>query len=262
MMLPLLSASRVVFQSVDMALVHGDCRDMRELKDEVVHMVIADPPFNLGRGRFDYGEETNEAKTPEEYGRWTEEWMREALRVLKPGGHLYAFMPEKWMKIWLPGAPEPFHFMPWCKTMSSYLGNERTWNRASELLFWHWKGGKITTFNKSWTFEGDRDWVQGNIAVGEVERQRARKGHPTPRPTWLYEHFIRKCTNPGDLVLDPFLGTGTGGIACRRLARYFVGYDINLKFIRAAAKHLSEMAMPMFRQMELEIPAQEEMSVR
>jgi len=256
----LLGTDRVVYQNEDMTLIQGDCRDMWELRDKMVDLIFTDPPFNLGRSRFDYGEGTNEAMNPEEYGRWTGEWMREALRVLKPGGHLFALLPEKWMKYWLPGAPEPFHFCPWAKTMSAYLGNEMTFNRASELIFWHWKGGKIKTFDKSWTFEGDRDWVQGPVAVGEVERQRARKGHPTPRPTWLYVRFIAKCTNPGDLVLDPFLGTGTGGVACRRLHRNFVGYDINGKYVKAAAAHLSGLAMPMVRQMGLEIPAQEELS--
>lgn len=259
----LLGRDRVVFEDETMALIHGDCRQMWELSDGSVDMVFADPPFNLGRGRFDYGEGTNEAMKPEEYGRWTKAWMRDVLRVLKTGGHLFALMPEKWMKYWLPDAPEPFHFLPWCKTMSSYLGNERTFNRASELIFWHWKGGKITTFHKSFTFEGDRDWVMGNIAVGEVERQRARKGHPAPRPSWLYERYIAKCTNPGDTVLDPFLGSGTGGVACRKLGRLFIGYDINRSFVKAAASHLGQQpfSLEFFGQERFDIPAQERMDV-
>ncbi len=257
----LLKTDRIVYQDDDMALIHGDCRAMRELPDKSVDMIFTDPPFNLGKGRFDYGEETNESMTGPEYGCWTGEWMEEALRVLKRGGHFLSLMPEKWIKFWLPGAPEPFHFLPWCKTMSSYLGNEMTYNRASELIFWHWKGGKITTFNKAWTFHGDRDWFMGNVAVGEVQKQRTRKGHPAPRPIWLYERFVRKLTNPGDVVLDPFMGTGTGGIACKRLGRFFVGYEISEKYAASAAKHLSAMPKPMFEQAPLDIPAQGELSV-
>jgi len=263
-MIELLSTDRVVYQDGTMALLHGDCRQMSELKSGSIDLVFADPPFNLGRGRFNYGAETDEAMPPEEYGRWTGEWMLEARRVLKRGGHLFALMVEKWMKYWLPYAPDPFHFLPWCKTMSSYLGDERTFNRASELIFWHWKGGKIKTFNKSHTFDGDKDWVMGPIAVGEVERQRGRKGHPAPRPTWLYEHFISKCSQPGDIVLDPFLGSGTGGVAARKLGRRFIGYDTNREYVEAARAHLCQQgfSLEFYGQIQLEIPDQEEMSVR
>lgn len=246
---------RLVYQDESLALFAADCRDMQELPDNSINLVITDPPFNV---YVDYGMDTDDHQQPEAYGAWTREWLQEVERVLQPGGQLFALLPYKWMKTWLPHFPEPWHTLAWVKTTPLYLAQEKTFIRGWEPIFWHVKGQKMpTTWHKAYTYEGDRDWFIGPNAVGETRRVGWKQDHPTPRPDWLYERLIQKCSNPGDVVLDPFFGTGTGGAAARKLGRRFIGYDIKREYVEAAALHLSQQAFPT-DWMELAEPVEKE----
>lgn len=119
------STERTLLNHRDLALLHGDCRDMWEVPCDSVDLVVTDPPFNVG---FDYGEETNDRQPSGDYLAFTEGWLTEVMRVLKPGGQLYAIMPLKWIDGWLPMVSHlKWHILPWCRTMA-HLHREQTYS--------------------------------------------------------------------------------------------------------------------------------------
>lgn len=172
--------ARVLYQDERTALIHGDVQEMAEVPDDAVDLIVTDPPFNIG---VKYGTAFKDRRSPSLYGAWTGEWLRECLRVLKPGGQLYSLMPLKWMPMWITYVPEPFHILAWCKTMA-HLHREKTYIRAWEPVLWLVKGGGLpATFHPR---EGEElDWFTGVNAVGESRRIPQKRRHPTPRPDWL-----------------------------------------------------------------------------
>ena len=118
-------------------------------------------------------------------------------------------------------------------------------------------------------FEEDKDWLIGTSAVAEAEAVRLKKRHPTPRPDWLYEYLMVRASEPGMVVLDPMMGSGTGAYVARKLGRQFVGYDINRDYVDLSAQRVAQAPMAMepvaeglgFRQAELLFKWQEPVAV-
>jgi DNA modification methylase len=260
---------RVVYRQEGLALIHGDAREMRELPAESVDLVITDPPFNVSFS--DYGGGVKDSLSAEEYGRWTGEWLSECVRVLKDGGQLYAIMPLKWLAHWLPQVPGRWHMLAWCKTMA-HLHREKTYIRAWEPILWMVKGERPNVLRRSYRFEEDKDWFIGTSAVAEAEAVRLKKRHPTPRPDWLYEYFVIRASEPGMVVLDPMMGSGTGAYVARKLGRQFVGYDINRDYVELSAQRVAQATLALealdeeiagsFRQQELLLKWQETIPTR
>lgn len=241
---PVRPSERILYHQDGVTLIHGDCRWMRELDDETVDLIITDPPFNVGFSS--YGGGVNDRLSPEAYATWTREWIQECLRVLVPGGQIYALMPVKSMPWWLGEIRDLWdihhgHYLAWCKTMAN-LHQEATFIRAHEPVLWLTKGGRPNVFHREFRFPADADWFKGSSAIGEVETQPFRKAHPTPRPTWLVEKFMLLASDPGMVVLDPMLGSGTTAWVSRRLGRRCVGYDINAGYLELARRWLAQPA--------------------
>lgn len=239
-------SGRTLYHADDLDLIHGDCRQMVELPDGFVDLIVVDPPFNVsgihGRRVFVYGGEAEPDDRPlADYIEWTGEWLAECLRVLRPGGQLYALMPIKWMPWWLPLVQDlKWHLLPWVKTMA-FLHRANTYLRAWEPVLWLVKDGARHSLKRTYHFADDKDWLIGATAVGESEHKRLKKRHPTPRPDWVYEYFIVRSSEPGMVVLDPMMGSGTSGRVARSLGRRFVGYEVTRKYVDLSALMIADV---------------------
>jgi len=247
-------------------ILPGDCiAAMRSLPDKCVDLVFADPPYNLQLG--------GELNRPDgshvdavtdhwdrfasfaEYDAFTRDWLAECKRVLKPDGALWVI--GSYHNIYRVGATlQDLGFwilndIIWRKTnpMPNFRGTRFT--NAHETLIWASMGEKaryhfnyraMKTLNDELQMRSD--WVIPLCGGPERLKENGHKAHPTQKPEALLYRIMLATTEPGDVVLDPFFGTGTTGAVARRLRRQWIGCEREDSYRRIALERI-EAALPL-----------------
>ncbi len=230
-------------------LVAGDAAtEMARLRTESVDLIIADPPYNLGKN---YGNNID-LKTARDYRSFTAAWLRESVRILKPGGSLYCFMGVRFIARLYLMLEEEFSLTPqgwitWHYTQG--MGRKRGFSPRHEDILWFSKGPDACFnlddvrvpqkyFRKRNNMAGANPgdvWQFSHVHYCAAERL----PHPTQKPEALLERIVRASSCPGDLVLDPFLGSGTTARVASVLGRSSIGIDINPDYIDMAKARLA-----------------------
>lgn len=249
-------------------IVCGDCREVFPERQKIrPRLIFADPPFNIGHGYRGF----NDKMTPDEYATFTEQWIRAMADCLADDGTLCVHGPDHVAELALPVLKAcGLTRVEWCIWhyrfgqcgRSSLIDSKchllvyardpknRVWNpdqilvasdRASKY------GDKRTESSSTpglrvpfdvWGIPSDGPYwgrVQGN----NVER---REGHPNQLPEVYLERVIKAWSNPGDLVSDPFCGSGTTGTVAVALGRRFFGTDVSLESVTSTLARISEGA--------------------
>ena len=245
---------------VDM-LVEGDCIElMRSWPEESVDMIFADPPYNLQlKGELHRPNNTrvdgvdndwDRFDTFGAYDRFTFDWLSAARRLLKPNGTLWVigsyhniFRVGKSLQdigYWI------LNDVVWVKTnpMPNFKG--RRFTNAHETMIWCSKFPESRyTFNyESMKALNDdlqmrSDWVLPICSGNErLKGEDGAKAHPTQKPEALLHRVIMAASNPGDIVLDPFSGTGTTAAVSKRLGRRFIGIERQKDYLAVARERL------------------------
>ncbi|QNO27441.1 site-specific DNA-methyltransferase [Sphingopyxis sp. OPL5] len=248
------------------SILQGDCVEMmRSLPAASVDMIFADPPYNLQLGgdlhRPDgsqvdaVNDEWDKFDSLATYDRFTHAWLAEAKRILKPGGSIWVI--GSYHNIFRVGAALQdrgywiLNDVVWRKAnpMPNFKGTRFT--NAHETLIWASMGEKAKyTFNyRAMKTLNDElqmrsDWLIPICAGQERLKKGGHKVHPTQKPEALLYRILLACSNPGDVILDPFFGTGTTGAVAKRLGRHYIGIEREDDYI-AAAKERIEMALPL-----------------
>lgn len=243
----------------------GDCiEQMRSLPSNSIDMVFADPPYNLqlsgeifhpGGALVDaVSDDWDKFDTFAAYDRFTRAWLKEARRVLKDEGTIWVI--GSYHNIFRVGAAVQdlgywiLNDIMWRKSnpMPNFRGTRFT--NAHETLIWASKGEKAKyTFNyRSMKTLNDElqmrsDWEFPTVGGSERLKKDGIKLHPTQKPEALLYRVLLACTKPGDVVLDPFFGTGTTGAVAKRLGRRWIGIDREGDYIQAALERI-EAALP------------------
>jgi modification methylase len=238
-------------------IIVGDCvEEMQRLPEGNVDLVFADPPYNLqlnnellrpNNTRVDgVDDDWDKFGSFAAYDDFTRGWLAACRRVLKPDGALWII--GSYHNIFRVGALlQDLGFwilndVIWRKTnpMPNFRG--RRFTNAHETLIWASRGAKAR-----YTFHYDAmkalndelqmrsDWLFPICSGPERLKQDGRKTHPTQKPEALLHRILLASTNRGDLVLDPFLGSGTTAAVAKRLGRRFIGIERN-GFYAAAAQ--------------------------
>ena len=245
---------------IDTILV-GDCIDhMNALPAGSVDLVFADPPYNLqldqGLTRPDQSkvdavdDDWDKFDSFAHYDVFTRAWLKAARRVLKPDGALWVI--GSYHNIFRVGtALQDLDFwmlndIVWRKAnpMPNFRGTRFT--NAHETLIWCAKDGKAKyTFNyRAMKALNDdlqmrSDWMLPICAGAErVKDDAGEKAHPTQKPEALLYRILLACTKPGDVVLDPFFGTGTTGAVARRLGRKWICIERERKYLKVARERI------------------------
>ena len=233
---------------------------MAALPDCSVDMIFADPPYNLQLGgdlfrpeggRVDaVDDEWDKFDTFEAYDKFTRAWLAEARRILKPNGTLWVI--GSYHNIFRVGASLQdagywiLNDIVWRKSnpMPNFRGTRFT--NAHETLIWASKSEDSRyTFNyRAMKALNDElqmrsDWVLPICSGGERVKTDGVKAHPTQKPEALLYRVLLACTNPGDVVLDPFFGSGTTGAVAKRLNRRYVGIERERAYIEVAERRIA-----------------------
>ncbi|WP_164116562.1 site-specific DNA-methyltransferase [Sphingorhabdus sp. Alg239-R122] len=247
-------------------ILRGDCiAEMRGLPDESIDMIFADPPYNLQLGgdlvrpegsTVDaVDDDWDKFDTLAAYDKFTTEWMTEARRILKPNGSLWVI--GSYHNIFRVGAILQdlgywiLNDIIWRKAnpMPNFRGTRFT--NAHETLIWASKSEKSKyTFNyRAMKTLNDElqmrsDWVMPICGGQERIKRNGTKAHPTQKPEALLYRVMLATTNKGDVVLDPFFGTGTTGAVAKRLGRDWIGCEREDNYIEVAEERI-EAALPL-----------------
>ena len=242
----------------------GDCIEvMNGLPEGSVDLIFADPPYNLQlRGDLHRPDNSqvdavddawDQFASFEVYDRFTRDWLKAARRLLKPNGAIWVI--GSYHNIFRVGAALQdagfwiLNDVVWRKSnpMPNFRGKRLT--NAHETLIWASRDEAAKyTFNyealKSLN-EGIQmrsDWVLP-ICTGHerLKDEHGDKAHPTQKPESLLHRVLLGTTNPGDVVLDPFFGTGTTGAVAKMLGREFIGIEREAAYRKVAEKRLASV---------------------
>ena len=247
-------------------ILSGDCVEaMRSLPSASVDMVFADPPYNLQLGgdlsRPDGShvdavtDHWDQFDSFAAYDKFTREWLTEARRVLKPNGSMWVI--GSYHNIFRVGAM--------LQDMGFWILNDVVWRKANPMP--NFKGTRFTNAHETliWASMGEKskytfnyramktlndelqmrsDWVLPICGGQERLKKGGSKVHPTQKPEALLYRVMLATTNKGDVVLDPFFGTGTTGAVAKRLGREWIGCEREGLYRDAALERI-EMALPL-----------------
>ncbi|THF51023.1 site-specific DNA-methyltransferase [Allorhizobium terrae] len=244
------------------SIIKGDCVSALEaLPDHSVDVIFADPPYNLQLGgmlhRPDQSvvdavdDEWDQFASFDAYDAFTRAWLLACRRVLKPNGTIWVI--GSYHNIFRVGATlQDLNFwilndIVWRKTnpMPNFKG--RRFQNAHETMIWASRDSKA----KSYTFNYDAlkasnddvqmrsDWLFPICSGGErLKGEDGKKIHPTQKPEALLARIILASSKAGDVILDPFFGSGTTGAVAKRLGRNFVGIEREQDYIDAASARI------------------------
>jgi modification methylase len=243
-------------------VIEADCLDaLGTLPDASVDLVFADPPYNLqlagdllrpNNSRVDgVDQDWDRFASFADYDRFTRTWLTQARRLLKPDGALWVI--GSYHNIFRVGAIlQDLGFwiqndLVWVKTnpMPNFRGKRFT--NAHETLIWAARDPAARpTFNyaamkaSNDDLQMRSDWLLPICAGPERLKSAAgTKAHPTQKPEALLHRVLLATTNPGDVVLDPFFGTGTTGAVAKRLGRRFIGIERDSAYAATARARLA-----------------------
>ncbi|MEM8690531.1 MAG: site-specific DNA-methyltransferase [Pseudomonadota bacterium] len=243
-------------------IVAGDCIEvMQRLPDACIDLIFADPPYNLqlkgelhrpDNSRVDAVDDAwDQFSSFRAYDEFTTAWLREARRILKLDGAIWVI--GSYHNIFRVGAAlqnEGFWLLNdvvWRKSnpMPNFRGKRFT--NAHETMIWASRSeGVKYTFNYEALkalnegIQMRSDWVLP-ICTGHerLKDDKGDKAHPTQKPEALLHRVLVGTTNPGDVVLDPFFGTGTTGAVAKMLGRDFIGIEREEAYRKVAEKRVA-----------------------
>lgn len=244
-------------------ILKGDCiKLMNALPEKSVDVIFADPPYNLqlqgdlhrpDNSKVDaVTDDWDQFDSFKAYDDFTKDWLKAAQRILKDSGTIWVigsyhniFRVGKEMQdqgYWI------LNDIIWRKQnpMPNFRGTRFT--NAHETLIWAAKSqtAKGVTFNyqamKSLNenVQMRSDWLLPICNGKERIKVDGEKGHPTQKPESLLHRVLLSSTKPGDVVLDPFFGSGTTGVVAKRLGRKFIGFEREEKYIKLARNRINQ----------------------
>lgn len=251
-----LSGTKPYFENDICQLYLGDTFELlKKCPKESVDMIFADPPYflsndgvtckggkmvSVNKGKWD------RIDSIEDKHKFNRKWIKSCKRVLKPNG-----------SIWISGTLHNIYSIGMALEQEGFkIINNITWQKtnpppnlacrcfthSTETILWAQKDEKKARhlFNYELMKELNGGKQMKDVWTGSLTKQSEKKEgkHPTQKPLYLLERIVLASTNEDDVVLDPFCGSSTTGVACRNLDRKFVGFDNNPEFIELSRRRM------------------------
>mgnify|MGYP000297782630 CR=1 FL=1 len=243
-------------------IMPGDClENMKIIPDETVDLIVTDPPFNIGKNYKTYKDRMKK----EEYIKWCETWLAECIRILKSHGSLYLFnFPENnaYLMPFLDRNMVFKRWMTWHYPTNTGM-SPTNYTRSQHSILFYTKTDKAT-WNKKAIAEPYRNQTDKRILerikngsngktpydvfhfniVKNVNKDKTE--HVCQLPIALVETFIKASSNEGDLVFDPFMGSGTVAVAAKKLGRHYLGCELDKYYCKIINERLSKVEKPLY----------------
>ncbi len=243
-------------------VIVGDALEkLRKLPDESVDMIFADPPYNMSKKKglgWKYSkhvtmQEEWDIFSKDDFFQFNKSWLSEAIRVLKHGGSLWVcgsfhsiyqvgFILQHYNDVKINNS------IVWFKPNAQPNITCRMFTESTEHLIWATKNGngKKWKFNYDWTKEiedpinpkGKQTRNVWHIPLTS-KKEKWAGAHPTQKPEELVRRAILACTDEGDVVLDPFLGSGTTSVVAKQHNRNSIGIELDKKYLPLIRKRLN-----------------------
>ena len=233
----------------------GSAERMHQIPDCSVHLMVTSPPYNVGK-------EYDEDLALQDHVELLKRVWQEVLRVLVPGGRLCINLANLGRK---PYIPLHAFVIKDATELGLLMRGEIIWNKAASasastawgswlsagnptlrdvheyiLVFSKDTFGRVRIPNRADTIERD-DFLEWTKSIWTFPAQSAKKiGHPAPFPVELPHRLIQLFTFENEIVLDPFMGSGQTAIAAMRAGRHFIGYELNVDYVKLAYKRIAQ----------------------
>lgn len=238
------------FETYEPKLIKGDCLiSLKELDSDSVDLILTDPPYNLGL--FMQNRDTNLQAMRENYfgaagwddydfGQWADlmdKFFLEAARVMREGGAIVVFMAVIKVETLIGLAQKNGFYYKTTGTWHKLNPMPRNMNlhfiNSTESWVYFTYGTRTGTFNNN--CKAVHDYIETSVTPMS---ERSYGKHPTQKPVALMSHFVNLLSNPGDLVLDPFMGSGSTGVAAKGAGRRFCGIELDEAYFDIARKRI------------------------
>ena len=233
------------------SVICGDAvEEMRKIPSRSINLIVTDPPYNLSKN---YGN-NHDSMEFDEYLMFSRAWLTEAKRVLTDDGSIYTFMGMRFISylyVILEKEMELFFnsWITWHYTQG--IGKTRGYSPRHDDILFFTKNKENFTFNLDAIRIPQKYYRARNNMKGanpgnvwEIPHihycSPARRAHPTQKPEALFLRMIMASSNEGDMVLDPFMGSGTSLSVCRHTGRRGIGIDIKSEYVSMTMERLEE----------------------
>jgi DNA modification methylase len=250
----------VIIIAINNTIINGDCiEEMKKIPSNSVNLIFADPPYNLQLGGDLYRPNQTKVDAVDDdwdkfssfynYDQFTKDWLEQSQRILDKNGAIWVigsyhniFRVGKILQdlgFWI------LNDIVWIKSnpMPNFKGTR--FNNAHETLIWasksqlskpvfHYKSMKIANDDKQMR----SDWYLPICSGAERIKVDGVKAHSTQKPEELLRRVIISTTNEGDIILDPFMGSGTTGAVAKKLGRNFIGIEKNKDYVKIAKNRI------------------------
>jgi site-specific DNA-methyltransferase (adenine-specific) len=240
-------------------VLQGDCLEhLKAIPDDSIDITFADPPFNLNKKYASY----QDRKAFDAYLEWCKVWIAEMVRVTKPTGSIFVHNIPKWLTYYAGFLNEIADFRHWIAwdAMGAPLGNTLLPNHYGilfyaknadrqkfyEIRYPHHRCRRCGSLRKDYGGKKAALHPFGPLVADvwtdlhRIRHPKRRNAHPCQLPVPLLERIILMTTDEGDVVLDPFAGTGTSLVAAKRLGRRYIGIELDQRYVDISEANLRE----------------------
>jgi len=238
-------------------IIQGDALEiLKQIPNDSIDLIVTDPPYFISQEGNNISRRNLSSKTHKrnsdiklDFGEWdhfdddkaflefTENWFKECVRILKPKSWIYIFFDRKKVGYFdLLLAPKynitSKAMFVWAKTNPTPSFRKVSWVSATEFV---WVGSKGESKIKNFLTQPE----MYNYALTPNKSSYGKTEHPTEKPESVIEKFIKTSSLEGDIVLDPFVGSGTTAVVCKKLNRKYIGIEISPEYAEISNNRLA-----------------------
>lgn len=223
-------------------LLCGDCIELlKEVPDNSVDLILTDIPFNISRENNFKTMKDRKGRNGIDFGDWDksfdESCLEKFVSKVKKGGSIIVFHAFEQFDL-VRNALKDVELkdkLIWLKTNPMPRNRDRRYIGNIEMFSWYVKGGA------KWTFNRQNPTYDGSVLTYPSESGGGfKRYHPCQKNAKMMEEIILRHTNEGDVVFDPFMGSGSTGIACLNTERNFIGIELHKDYFNIAKRRIAE----------------------